>query len=58
MKLFLIVVAIYLGIDAVVVFIKALVEAMAASDSFPLAEGLDIIISLGLMVWAIFLLVR
>ena len=54
MKLFVIILAIYLGIDAVVCFIKAFLEP----NDFPTSAVLDIIMSISLMIWAIVLLAR
>ena len=52
MELFVMVLAIYLGLDA----FAALVRTCFEPRDFPVAVALDIVVSIGLMVWAIVLL--
>lgn len=54
MKLFIFVMAIYMGIDAVAVFIKASLD----TKPFSVAASLDIATSFSLIIWAAILLLR
>jgi len=54
MKLFIAVLAIYFGISAVITFISC----FSKEGPFPVAPILDIVMSVGFIVWAIVLLTR